>query len=112
MGVEIEAQDNAELMHIRSRELQLENTEKLEQIIPIVETISDVDLQNIESNTNDIKDMIITNIDNQTDLDKIADVLEKTTKGITEVKKSITRLTNTVKEMNEKIEKLEGDING
>lgn len=112
MGVHIEAQDNSEVIQIRSRELQLENTEKLEQMIPIVETIENVDLNAIESNTNDIKDMIINNIDEQIDLNDIADALNKTNKGITELKKSMTRLSNTVKEMNEKLEKFDGDING
>lgn len=112
MGVHIEAQDNSEVIQIRSRELQLENTEKLEQIIPVVDTISDVDLPNMESDTKEIKKMIIDNIDNQTNLDDIANALDKTTKSITELKKSMTRLSNSIKEMNEKLEKLEGDING
>ncbi len=112
MGVEIEAQNHSEVMQVRSRELQLENTEKLEYMIPIVESIEEVDLQNVESNTNEIKDMIVNNIDNQVDLDVLADSLEKTNKGITELKKSITRLSNSMKEMSEKLDKLDGDIDG
>lgn len=112
MGVHFEAQDNSEVIQVRSRELQLENTEKLEQMIPIVETIDSVDLNAIESNTNDIKDMIINNIDEQVDLNDIADALNKVAKGMTELKKSTTRLSNTIKDISEKLEKLDGDING
>lgn len=115
MGVHIEAQYNEEVMQVRSRELQLENTEKLEQIIPVVETIDEIDLPTIESNTHDIKDMIINNIDNQANLDDILDAINLAVKGITELKKANTRLSNTVKEMNKQIDELNekfGDTDG
>lgn len=115
MGVHIEAQHNEEVIQIRSRELQLENTEKLEQIIPVVETIDEVDLPTIESNTHEIKDMLINNIDNQANLDDILDAINLSVKGITELKKANTRLSNTVKEMGKQIEELSkkfGDIDG
>lgn len=111
MGIEIEAQDHTEVMQVRSRELQLENTEKLEQIIPVVQTIDEVDLQAMESNTNDIKDMIVTNIDNQTDLDKINEQLNRLTKGMTELKKANTRLTNSVKDLSETMQDFINNVN-
>lgn len=115
MGVHFEAQDASEVIQVRSRELQIENTEKLEQIIPVVQTIEDVNLPNMESDTKDIKEMIVNNIDNQVDLDILADSLDKANKGIIELKKSITRLNNTMKEVIQKVEdleKLNGDTNG
>ena len=114
MGVHIEAQDNAELVQIRSRELQMENTEKLDNIIPIVETIDNVDLNTMENNTNEIKDMIVNNIDNQANLDDIAQELTKISKSVTELKKSNTRLMNSFKEMKnifDEFQKQFGDIN-
>lgn len=115
MAVHIEAQDNAELVQIRSRELQMENTEKLDNIIPIVETIDSVDLNTMESNTNEIKDMIVNNIDNQANLDDIAKELTKISKSMTELKKANTRLTNSLKEMKNTIDEYQkkfGDIDG
>lgn len=112
MGVHFEAQDTSEVIQVRSRELQAENTEKLEQIIPVVQTIEDVDLPNMESDTKNIKEMIINNIDNQVDLDTLADALDKANKGIIELKKSVTRLNKTMKEINQKIEDFDKLING
>lgn len=112
MGVHIEAQDNNEVMHVRSRELQLENTQKLKQMEPIVQTLENVDLQFIENTTNDIKDMIVTNIDDQVDLNEIANTLEKVAKSQTELKKSITRLNNTMKDVIDQLNKFDGDIDG
>lgn len=115
MAVHIEAQDNAELVQIRSRELQMENTEKLDNIIPIVKTIDSVDLNTMESNTNEIKDMIVNNIDNQANLDDIANELTKISKSMTELKKANTRLTNSLKEMKNTIDEYQkkfGDIDG
>lgn len=111
MGTEIEAQTNEEVIQVRSRELQLENTEKLEEIIPVVQSIDEVNLQNMESNITQTKHMIINNIDNQTNLDDLASELKKISKNITEIKKSNTRLSKEIKELNQKIDKYIGDMN-
>lgn len=115
MGIEIEAQDHNEVTQIRTRELQQENTEKLEQIIPIVETLDEVSLPTIENNTEQIKNMVVNNIENQTDLNEIANILNNITKGITELKKSNTRIANAVKKNTERIDELYkkyGELNG
>lgn len=108
MGVHIETQDDTELMQVRSRELQLENTAKLEEIIPVVETIDDnigaVDLPSIESNTSEIRDMVKQNLHDQIDLNDIYAKLEKVEKSNIEIKKAITRLSK-------KIDKVIGDSN-
>ena len=106
MAVHIEAQESEEVMQIRSRELQLENTERLDQMVPIVETIGEVNLQQLESNTQDIKDMVTTNLDEQVDLDDLMESMNKLVKGITELKKSNTRLQNSVKDLEARIVEL------
>jgi len=106
MGVEIEIQTHEEVAQLRTREIQQENTQKLEQIIPTVEAIDSVDLPTIEQNTNQIKNMVFNNIDQQTDLDEIADMLNTISKGIVEIKKSNTRITNAIKKNTERIDEL------
>lgn len=114
MGVHIEAQDHNEVMQIRSRELQMENTQKLNEIIPVVQSIDEVNLPQMENHTKEIKDMIVNNIDNQIDLDDINDNINRLSKQITEVKKSQTRLNNSFKALSDKIDeaiKQFGDLN-
>ena len=103
MGVNLEVQDEQEVMQLRSRELQLENTEKLENLIPIVETINDVDLNKIESSTSEIKDIVSTNLEDQPDLQDIFDELKKINKNISTVKSQITKLSKEVKDISKKV---------
>lgn len=114
MGVHIEAQDHNEVMQVRSRELQMENTQKLNEIIPVVQSIDEVNLPQMENHTKEIKAMIVNNIDNQVDLDDINDNINRLSKQITEVKKSQTRLNNSLKTLSDKIDeavKQFGDLN-
>lgn len=107
MGVQIEVQDHTEVMQIKSRELQLENTEKLNNLTPIVESIGDVNLSQIESDASDIKNIVIQNLDEQTDLDEIHESIEKINKNISILKGQITK---TSKKIDQIIEILnEGD---
>ena len=103
MGIHIETQSTQEAMQVRSRELQIENTEKLNDIIPIVEDIENIDLNKIESNTQDIKDMIIENLDNQTNLDDILDAINSVGKNISTVKGQVTKLSKKVEALENKI---------
>lgn len=97
MGVEIKTQTLAEVQQIRSREVQIENTKKLDQMTSVVQTIDEVDLQNMEQNTNEIKDMIVTNLDDQTDIDELYQIMKDFKKQLTEVKKTMTRVNNNIK---------------
>lgn len=107
MGVQIEVQDHTEVMQIKSRELQLENTEKLNNLTPIVENIGDVNLSQIESDASDIKNIVIQNLDEQTDLDEIHESIEKINKSISILKGQVTK---TSKKIDQIIEILnEGD---
>lgn len=99
MGIHLEVQDEQEVMQLRSRELQLENTEKLENIMPIVETINEVDLNKIETSTSEIKNIVSSNLEDQPDLQDILKEIQKINKNIGTVKSQITKLSKEVKEI-------------
>ena len=99
MGAHLEVQNEQEVMQIRSRELQLENTEKLDNIIPIVETINDVDLNQIEASTSEIKEIVATNLEGQPNLEILLEEIRKANKSISSMKGQITKLSKEVKEL-------------
>ena len=99
MGIHLEVQDEQEVMQLRSRELQLKNTEKLENIMPIVETINEVDLNKIETSTSEIKNIVSNNLEDQPDLQDILKEIQKINKSIGTVKSQITKLSKEVKEI-------------
>ncbi len=101
MGEYIEVQEHEEVMQIRSRELQLDSVEKLDNIAPIIENMDGVDLGQIESDTSEIKNMIVTNLDDQANLDDILDSVDKLNKNISSLKGQITKLSK-------KLENIEG----
>ena len=82
MGIHLEVQNEQEVIQLRSRELQLENTEKLENIMPIVETINEVDLNKIETSTSEIKNIVSSNLEDQPDLQDILKEIQKINKII------------------------------
>ena len=100
MGVEIEAQDDREYREVKARELQLESVEKLEQVTDMVDNIN-IDV--IESNTETIKEVVINNLENQTNLDDIVTVLEKVTRGISDIKRNQTNLNKKLNEIQDQI---------
>ncbi|WP_296846969.1 hypothetical protein [uncultured Methanobrevibacter sp.] len=104
MGVEIEAQNKSEVMQLKARELQQESVEKLNDIIPVVNDIENVDFQKIANDTSNIQDIVSQNLEDQVDLDKMYDAVITISKGITEIKKSNTRLSNAVKETQAKLD--------
>lgn len=99
MGIHLEVQDEQEVIQLRSRELQLENTEKLENIMPIVETINEVDLNKIETSTSEIKNIVSSNLEDQPDLQDILKEIQKINKNIGTVKSQVTKLSKEVKEI-------------
>ena len=99
MGIHLEVQDEQEVIQLRSRELQLKNTEKLENIMPIVETINEVDLNKIETSTSEIKNIVSSNLEDQPDLQDILKEIQKINKNIGTVKSQITKLSKEVKEI-------------
>ena len=79
MGEYIEVQEEQEVMQIRSRELQLESVEKLNDIVPVIENIDNVDLNKIE-------------------LDDILESIDKLNKNISSLKGQITKLSKKLEE--------------
>lgn len=105
MGVQIEVQDHTEVMQLKSRELQLENTEKLNNLAPVIENINDVDLSQIESDTSDIKNIVIQNLDEQTNLDEICESIEKVNKNISTLKGQVTKTSKKIDQIIEILSK-------
>lgn len=105
MGVQIEVQDHTEVMQIKSRELQLENTEKLNNLTPIVEGIGDVNLSQIESDASDIKNIVTQNLDEQTDLDEIHESIERINKNISTLKGQVTKTSKKIDQIIEILDK-------
>lgn len=116
MGVHFEAQTKKEVEHIRSRELQLESVEKLNNIIPTVNALDDVNLQQIEAHVAETKDIVNNNLEQQPDLqdifkkmntvceqlNTISTTLDSMKKSQTQLKKTITEIKNNIKKQNQK----------
>lgn len=111
MGVHIEAQTDNEFRQIKARELQQENLAKLDKMVPVVENLESIDLGTVENNTQEIKNVVLENLENQPNIDvvveKINDIEEKVQtikKNITEIKKKNTQISKELKEINKKLE--------
>lgn len=105
----LETQDEQEVLQVKSRELQLENTEKLNDILPVVENFNQVNLSQIEADTSDIKDIVTKNLDDQPDFTEVLDAVDKVSKSMSSLKGQITKLTKTITEMNEKLNEVDKD---
>ena len=106
MGVHLEVQGVQEVMQVKSRELQLENMEKLNTMIPIVETINDVDLVKIEGDTSEIKEIVSQNLEEQPNLEELLDGMDKLAKSISTLKGQLTKLTKKIDDLNESVGEL------
>ena len=100
MGFEIEGQNHKEYQEIKSRENQMENISKINQVIDMVDNIN---MDDIIQDTTTIKNIVVENLENQTNLDDVIDVINKVSKGITDIKRSQTNLNKKIKELEEKI---------
>ena len=110
MGVHIEVQNKDEVMQIKSRELQLESVKKLNDITPVVESINDVDLVQIESSTSEIKDIVVNNLEDQPDLQDITNDISKMNKSISSLKGQITKLSKSIGDLSQNIEKMSKEM--
>lgn len=111
MGIHIEAQTEDDVKNIRSRELQLENTKKLNNIIPVVDTLEEIDLKQIEEHTSEIKDIVQENLEAQpniedvlTQFDDVSQELNNMKKSMAQLKKTATETKKLIAEMNKKLE--------
>lgn len=109
MGVHIEAQDEDVLKQIRARETQMDNIEKLNNITEVVDNIN---LDGIESTTNDIRMMVTDNLETQPNLDELLESINKVAKGVSDIKRNQTNLNKKINEIQNSIDDITGDDNG
>lgn len=109
MGVHIEAQDEEVLKQIRARETQMDNIEKLNNITEVVDNIN---LDGIESTTNEIRMMVTDNLEVQPNLDELLDSINKAVKGISDIKRNQTNLNKKINDIQSSIDEITGDDNG
>lgn len=100
MGVEFEAQNAEQKQQVRTREVQQESIEQLNQVTDMV---SEINYDNIESDTQVIKEMVVNNLENQVNNDDIYDKLDKIAKSISDVKRNQTNLTKKINDIQDKI---------
>lgn len=108
MAIHIEAQEEQEVMQIRSRELQLESIQKMEEMVPIVDNINNIDFNQIESNTNEIKDMVTNNLESQPDISELLDTIKELSKNISTMKGQITKVSNKITELSNSVDEIKG----
>lgn len=100
MGVEFEAQTLEEKRQVRTRELQQESIEQLNQVTNMV---NDISFDNIESDTQMIKEVVVNNLENQVNNDDIYDKLDKIARSLSDVKRNQTNLTKKINDIQDKI---------
>lgn len=100
MAIEMEGQTAEEHQQIKTREIQKESVEKLEKVTDMVDNLN-IDI--IESDTQVIKNVVMNNLENQTNIDDIAETLDKVAKGISDIKRNQTNLNKKIKDIQEKI---------
>lgn len=100
MGVEFEAQTAKEHQDIKTREIQQENMEKLDNVTDLVNNIS---FDNIERDTKTIKNIVVDNLENQTNIDDVSETLEKVVQGIADIKRGQTNINKKIKEIQDQI---------
>lgn len=108
MAVHIEAQDENVLKQVRARETQLDNMKKLDNITEVVDNIN---IDGIESTTNDIRAMVETNLEAQPNLDEILNSINKVAQGISDIKRNQTNLNKKINNIQETIDEITGDNN-
>lgn len=100
MAIEMEGQSQKETEAIRTREIQQENMEKLNLVNDMVDNIS---LDGIETNTEIIKDVVLNNIESETNLDELSEQINKISQGISDIKRSQTNLNKKINDIQEKV---------
>lgn len=100
MAIEMEGQSANEAAHVRTREIQKENMEKLNDVTDMVNNIN---IDGIEMDTKTIKDIVVDNLENQANLDDMSDTLNKISQGISDIKRSQTNLNKKINDIQEKI---------
>ena len=100
MGIEMEGQSSNEVSQIRTREAQKENIEKLNEVTDMVDNLN---IDGIEADTKTIRNVVMNNLENQTNLDDISNTLDKIAQGITDIKRSQTNINKKINEIQDKV---------
>lgn len=100
MGIEIEGQTRDEVKHIRTREKQQENIDKLQEVSDMVDNFN---IDGIEADTKTIKNVVMNNLENQTNLDDLSETLNKVAQGITDIKRNQTNLNKKINEIQKQV---------
>ena len=108
MGVHIEVQDTDIIKQVRARETQLDNIERLNTIS---EAVDNINTESIEITTNEIKNIVQDNLQEQPNLDEILESMQKVAQGISDIKRSQTNLNKKIKDLQTTVDELHGDNN-
>lgn len=100
MAIEMEGQTKEEHARIRAREIQIENIEKLNNVTDMVDNIN---IDGIEQDTKTIKEVVLNNLENQIDLDDLAENINKISQGISDIKRNQTNINKKIKDIQEKV---------
>lgn len=100
MAIEMEGQSQRETQEIRTREIQQENMKKLNLVNDMV---NDISLDGIETNTEIIKEVVLNNIESETNLDELSEQINKISQGISDIKRSQTNLNKKINDIQEKV---------
>ena len=65
--------------------------------------LNNVDLEQVSADNNIIKDVVVRNLEEQTDIDEIKDAVDSLTKKINTLTKKMNTLLKTVNDIHEKI---------
>lgn len=96
MAIHLETQNEQEVIQVRSREMQLESVQKLNDLIPVVNDMNEINLQQIESDTSQIKEIVNKNLEDQPDISELYDLISDLNKNLSNIKGQITKLSNKV----------------
>lgn len=100
MGVEMEGQYLDEYKNIRTREKQQESISKLDNVVDMVDNLN---IDGIETDTQVIKEVVLNNLEHQTNLDDILESINKVSQGIADIKRSQTNLNKKIKDIQDKV---------
>lgn len=100
MAIEMEGQTPEEHQQIKTREIQRESVEKLEAVSDMVDNFN---IDGIESDTQTIKNIVMNNLEDQTNIDDIAETLGKVAQGISDIKRNQTNINKKINEIQKQI---------
>lgn len=100
MAIEMEGQTPEEHQEIKTREIQKESIERLETVSDMVDNLN---IDGIESDTQTIKNIVMNNLEDQTNIDDIAETLGKVAQGISDIKRNQTNINKKINEIQKQI---------